>query len=44
MRQARLNQDLVKVVLGCLEKEPNERFSAQRVVVDLEALIRKKRW
>ncbi len=44
MHQVKLNPALVSVVLGCLAKDPDERFTAARVVASLTKFIHKKRW
>ncbi len=44
LHQGKLNPALITVVLGCLAWEPDERFTAARVVASLTEFIRKKRW
>jgi len=44
LHQVKLNPALVSVVLGCLAKDPDERFTAARVVASLTKFIHKKRW
>ena len=44
MKQLRLNKALMAVVLGCLEREPALRYTAETVIAALKNLIRNKGW
>ncbi len=44
MHRVKPNPALITVVLGCLAKESDERFTAARVVASLTDFIHKKRW
>jgi len=44
LQQSELNPALIKVVLGCLAKDPKQRFTAARVGASLTQFIHKKGW
>ncbi len=44
LKQGKLNPDLIRIVLGCLAKDPDQRFTAARVVASLTEFIHKKGW
>ncbi len=44
LQQGKLNPALIRVVLGCLAKDPEQRFTAARVVASLTEFIHKKGW
>lgn len=44
LKEGKLNSDLITVILGCLAREPEERYTAARVVASLTKFIHKKRW
>jgi serine/threonine protein kinase len=44
LKQGKLNPELIRIVLGCLAKDPDQRFTAARVVADLTEFIHKKGW
>lgn len=39
LKQSKLDPELVRIVMGCLEKDPDERFTAARVVASLTKFI-----
>ena len=44
LHRVKPNPALITVVLGCLAKESDERFTAARVVASLTDFIHKNRW
>ncbi len=43
-KQGKLNPELVSIVVGYLAKDPDQRFTAARVVADLTEVIHNKGW
>ncbi len=44
LKLGKLNSALIRVVLGCLAKDPEQRFTAARVGASLTEFIHKKGW
>ena len=44
LKQGQVNLHLVKIVMGCLKKNPEERLTASEVLAALEDFRRKKGW
>ena len=44
LKQGQLNSQLVKIVLGCLKKDPEERLTAAEVLAALYTFLHKKGW
>ena len=44
LRQGQVNSHLVKVVLDCLKKDPEERMTAAGVLAALDKFLYQKRW
>ncbi len=44
LKQGQLNSQLVKIVLGCLKKDPEERLTAAGVLAALSKFLHKKGW
>jgi len=44
LKQGQVSLHLVKIVLGCLKKEPEDRLTAAGVLAALDQFCKKKGW
>ena len=44
LKQGQVNLHLVKIVMGCLKQDPQERMTAAGVVAALDEFHKKKGW
>ena len=44
LKQGQVNLQLVKIVMGCLKKDPEERLTAAEVLAALDEFCKTKGW
>jgi len=44
LRQGQVSVQLIKIVMGCLKREPEERLTAAEVLAALDRICEKKGW